>query len=119
MTGNWCDNKKHRGLDTAAVLWILRFRSGNQCLEGIGKSSLAHSAHPLIDDFPLAVKQKGMRLVAIPELPLERFCAWIVDIQVHEIDLIPPLLLEPVHDGRQGAAGRSPEGEELKQGWLP
>jgi hypothetical protein len=56
-----------------------------------------------------------MRLVEIAKLLLERIGVAVIDIQVNKVDLIAVFSLQPVHDGRQRAAGRSPEGEKFDQ----
>lgn len=59
-----------------------------------------------------------MRLHSIAKLLFEAVVPWIVNIEIDEVDLFTVLLFEPVHDGRQALAGRSPEGEELQQNGL-
>jgi len=60
-----------------------------------------------------------MRLVLIAQRSFELIIHRIVNIKIHEIDLSVVLCLEPVHDGRQRLAGRSPVSEELDQLWRP
>lgn len=67
----------------------------------------------------MAIQQEEVRLVDIAQLSLEWVGRWIVDIEVDEFDLVPVSRFEPVHDGRQPAAGRSPESEKLDQGGFP
>ena len=59
-----------------------------------------------------------MGLVLIAKLPLEGLGPAVVDVEIDKINVIAPFFLKPVHDGRQSLAGRSPEGEELDQGWI-
>src|SRR3990172_8475514 len=56
-----------------------------------------------------------MRLVAKSQVSFERIVGGIIDIQVYEIQPFAVLCFEPMHDGRQTTAGRSPEREELHQ----
>ncbi len=56
-----------------------------------------------------------MRLDPISQFALERVRTWIVDVEINEVDVFLPLCFEPVHDGRQSLAGRSPESEKLDQ----
>lgn len=60
-----------------------------------------HISNPLLDHVAFSIKQEEMWLVLIPQLSFECGRLGIIDIQIDEIDLIPPFLLEPVHDGRQ------------------
>jgi hypothetical protein len=93
--------------------------SNSQLRSGSLQSSLqflaAHQPNPLLADFARSIEQEEQRLCAMAELPLELVIPRIVNIEVDKVDLIPIHLFEPVHDGRHALAGRSPEGEELKQ----
>lgn len=56
-----------------------------------------------------------MRLVAVVQGFLEAFGTRIIDIEIHEAHLALVLCLQPVHDGRQLLARRSPISKELHQ----
>ena len=56
-----------------------------------------------------------MGLVLIVEHALKFISTAVVDVQIDKIDVLIKLSLEPVHDGRQSLAGRSPESEEFDQ----
>jgi hypothetical protein len=56
-----------------------------------------------------------VRLDTVTELVFEAVIARVIDVEIHEGDPVTVFLLEPVHDGRQLLARRSPEREELDQ----
>ena len=58
-----------------------------------------------------------MGLILISELALELVIPAVIDVQIHKINLTAVFRFQPVHDGRQSLAARSPESEEFNQGW--
>ncbi len=74
-----------------------------------------HRAYPQANNGAGTIQQEKIWLLGETQLAFERIVPSIIDIQVNEIDPSCPFCLEPVHDGRQGAAGRSPKCEELNQ----
>ncbi len=84
------------------------------CSAASSSSRLTRPSH-CRELFSIPVEQEDVGLDPVAELALEVVIARVVDVQVDEVDLLAVLLFEPVHDGRQSLAGRSPEGEELDQ----
>jgi hypothetical protein len=68
-----------------------------------------------MDHRPVLIYEEKMRLDPVTQLSLERVRTGIVDVEINEVDVFLPLCFEPVHDGRQSLAGRSPESKELDQ----
>jgi hypothetical protein len=60
-----------------------------------------------------------MRLVSVTELLLEGVRVMVIDIQIDEVDLISILSFQPVHDGGQRPATRSPESKKFDKLWFP
>lgn len=59
-----------------------------------------------------------MRLITVPKSFLKRIVCRIIDVQIHKTHLSLVFSFQPMHDGRQPPAGRSPEGEKLHKLWL-
>lgn len=97
------------------MLFVSIPESGDQSFKSGNERTLGNRSYPLFNDTTLTVQEQEMRLVAIPVIPLEGGGVGVIDVQINEVDPIPPLLLQPVHDGRHAAAGPSPKSEELEQ----
>lgn len=86
-----------------------------RCLQSDIELGFPDSPYPLTYDLACSVEQEDVGLVPVAQLLFERFRIWVVDVEVSKINLSSILCFQPVHDGRQRLAGRSPKGEELKQ----
>jgi hypothetical protein len=90
---------------------VLRFRALQRRLQLLA----ADQTKPLPELFAGSVEQEHVGLDPVAKLPLEVVIARVIDVKIDEVDVLAVLLFEPMHDGRQSLAGRSPEGEELHQ----
>ncbi len=90
---------------------LLTYRTDNCALEFL----TLDIPHPLFDDVAFSIEQKDMGLVKITKGILITLGRAIVDIEINKVNLSTILRFEPVHDGHQCLAGRSPESKEFHQ----
>lgn len=84
-----------------------------QLRDGIIQITGLNVANPLLNDLSVAIQQEDVGLVAIAQLLLEGRRPAVVDVEEAEGYPTLPFIFEPVHDGRQATADRSPKCEEL------
>jgi hypothetical protein len=77
--------------------------------------ALRNGSNPLLDDISIPIQQEDVGLILVVEHSLELIILAVIDVQINKVNVLVKLSLEPVHDGRQRLAGRSPECEEFDQ----
>ena len=104
-----------RGPEAPARRMVLARLLGKKRVEALPHLIRIDASAPDLHHVAIAVQQVVLRLIAPAKLLAEGLRGRVVDVQVYELDLREVLGLQPMHDGRVGSAGRSPEGEELHQ----